>query len=217
MSLSRNGFRRLLTISFIVVIDALMLSLPIASVGLKGFLGVIAACVFLGAPLGGFWMLYHSIRDERRPGNYIALACIPYSFVWYYLERFRGRGSESPQPVVTRLRAARKRFKGPASNDLEDLTHGESGNSETGAVDVFMRAVPLSLGIAVAVLVLGEFGLGIILLPILAISSLGSLWMLYHCIRYENRPLPFFLLAFAPFGFVWYYYARVRRAPNERN
>src|SRR6266511_5867781 len=47
-------------------------------------------------------------------------------------------------------------------------------------------------------------------LAFFAIPPLGSLWMLYLCIRYEKHPFPMMLLAFLPFTFIWYYFERVR-------
>ena len=41
-----------------------------------------------------------------------------------------------------------------------------------------------------------------------AISSIGSYWMMYQAIRYEIRPLRFFLLAFLPLASIWYYFER---------
>jgi heme/copper-type cytochrome/quinol oxidase subunit 4 len=41
-------------------------------------------------PLGAFWMMYMSIRYEKRPMPLLALAAfIPFTFVWYYFERIR--------------------------------------------------------------------------------------------------------------------------------
>jgi hypothetical protein len=44
------------------------------------------------APLGGFWMMYMSIRYEKKPWPKILLALIPFTFLWYYFER-RSHGS----------------------------------------------------------------------------------------------------------------------------
>ena len=40
-------------------------------------------------PIGAFWMMYMSIRHERKPLPMILLAFIPFTFVWYYFERIR--------------------------------------------------------------------------------------------------------------------------------
>ena len=57
--------------------------------------------VFAVPPFGAFWMLYMSVRHEKRPLPMILLAFIPYTFLWYYFERVRperhlrgSRGSE---------------------------------------------------------------------------------------------------------------------------
>ena len=46
-------------------------------------------------------------------------------------------------------------------------------------------------------------------------QPIGALWMLCHCIRYEDRPLPFVFLAFMPYAFLWYYRRRVRKAAGR--
>src|ERR1700722_13480951 len=49
------------------------------------------------------------------------------------------------------------------------------------------------------------------LLAVLFVTpNLGTIWMLYESIRHENHPLPFSLLAFVPYSFLWYYFERVR-------
>ena len=45
--------------------------------------------VFVVLPLGAFWMLYVSLRQEKHPLPIILLAFIPYTFLWYYFERVR--------------------------------------------------------------------------------------------------------------------------------
>ena len=42
----------------------------------------------------------------------------------------------------------------------------------------------------------------------------GGLWMLYDCFRQRNTPFAYFLLSFVPYGFVFYYFERVR--PRKR-
>jgi len=41
-------------------------------------------------------------------------------------------------------------------------------------------------------------------------GPLGALWMLYDCIRQRKTPFAYFLLAFVPYGFIFYYLERVR-------
>jgi hypothetical protein len=47
-------------------------------------------------------------------------------------------------------------------------------------------------------------------------QPIGAFWMLYHCFRYEARPLPFVFIACIPYGFAWYYFERVRGRPAPR-
>jgi len=45
------------------------------------------------AAIGGFWMLYTVIRQEKHPLLFVMLALIvPYFWVGYYVERVRERG-----------------------------------------------------------------------------------------------------------------------------
>jgi hypothetical protein len=41
-------------------------------------------------------------------------------------------------------------------------------------------------------------------------APVGALWMLYDCSRQEKQALAYFILAFFPYAFVWYYFERVR-------
>jgi hypothetical protein len=45
------------------------------------------------------------------------------------------------------------------------------------------------------------------------LPSLGVFWMLFVVVRHEPEPLPYVVLAFIPFVFLWYYFERYRRAP----
>ena len=58
-----------------------------------GNLVVLSAFLALFAipPLGAFWMMYMSVRDEKNPFPMILLAFIPFTFVWFYFERIRHR------------------------------------------------------------------------------------------------------------------------------
>lgn len=67
---------------------------------------------------------------------------------------------------------------------------------------------------------LDNAGIGLIVGTIFVLPTVGTFWMLYHSIRYEEQPLPFVFLAFIPYAFVWYYLRRAshggwRRAASE--
>jgi hypothetical protein len=45
---------------------------------------------FIGAPVGNFWMLYRTIRYEKKPWPFVIIALVvPLAFLWYYVERVR--------------------------------------------------------------------------------------------------------------------------------
>ncbi len=46
---------------------------------------------FMVPPLGSLWMLYQSIRYEKKCLPFVLLALVPYAFVWYLFERYRKR------------------------------------------------------------------------------------------------------------------------------
>lgn len=48
-----------------------------------------------------------------------------------------------------------------------------------------------------------------------AAPSVGAFWLLYMAVRFEKHPLPFILLAFIPYGFLGYYFERVRPNRNK--
>lgn len=54
-----------------------------------------------------------------------------------------------------------------------------------------------------------------LLIAYCAIQPLGGFWMIYRCIRLEKRPVPYILLAFVPYSFIWYYPERVRLAAPD--
>jgi len=46
--------------------------------------------LFAVPPVGAFWMMYMSIRYEKKPLPFVLLALlIPFTFLWYYFERVR--------------------------------------------------------------------------------------------------------------------------------
>ncbi len=49
-------------------------------------------------------------------------------------------------------------------------------------------------------------------------SGLGGMWALYMIVRHETRIFPVILIAFVPYGFLWYYFERMRRnGPPKRH
>jgi hypothetical protein len=54
--------------------------------------------LFMLHPPGAFWMVYRAVRYEERPLPTVALACLPYSYIWYYFERVRGQPHRRGQP-----------------------------------------------------------------------------------------------------------------------
>ena len=45
--------------------------------------------LFVVPPVGAVWMMYVSIRHEKKPFPMVLLALVPFSFLWYYFERVR--------------------------------------------------------------------------------------------------------------------------------
>jgi len=57
---------------------------------------VIMPLLFL-QPVCGLWMLYQTIRYEPKPLPYVFLvAFVPFSYVWYYIEKVKPRKQASP-------------------------------------------------------------------------------------------------------------------------
>ena len=53
---------------------------------------IVVEPILMLQPLCGLWMLYQAIRYEAKPLPYVfMIAFIPFSYVWYYIERFRPR------------------------------------------------------------------------------------------------------------------------------
>jgi uncharacterized membrane protein YqjE len=63
---------------------------------------ILALAAFFTIPnIGAIWMLYVSIRSEQHPLPFVALALIPYSFLWYYFERVRHGKHKSRTSLAT--------------------------------------------------------------------------------------------------------------------
>lgn len=50
------------------------------------------------------WMLYQAIRYEIRPWRFILLSFLPFSFIWYYFERYSRRRGYGRFPMAVRER-----------------------------------------------------------------------------------------------------------------
>jgi len=56
------------------------------------------------AVLGAVWTVYQALRYEQRPGPYLLMAIVPFSFVWYYFGRYKPRNLELAGPPSGRPR-----------------------------------------------------------------------------------------------------------------
>ncbi len=157
--------------------------------------------LFAIPPLGAFWMMYMAARYERDPVSLILLAIfIPFTFVWYYFERVRPRGVRR----IRNLQVADKNGEGPSRKESRVIT--------TALLSIFGVVV-----YAVAFWVMFTPGVPSrfpLLVPLAGavffIHPIGAWWMVYMVVRHEKRVFPLLLLAFAPLGFLWYYFDRVR-------
>jgi len=82
------------------------LSLPGLSFGATAVLTAMVGLATLVANIGALWMLYQSIRYELRPLLFCVLSIIPFSFVWYYYERYTKRQGVRRMPVAIRTRVS---------------------------------------------------------------------------------------------------------------
>jgi hypothetical protein len=82
------------------------LSLPGLSFGATALLTGVVGLATLVANIGALWMLYQSIRYEIRPLLFCVLSIIPFSFVWYYYERYTKRQGVRRLPVAIRSRVS---------------------------------------------------------------------------------------------------------------
>jgi uncharacterized membrane protein YqjE len=49
------------------------------------------------------------------------------------------------------------------------------------------------------------------------VAPLGGFWMLFDSLMHEKPPFPYVLLSFVGYGFIWYYFNRVRRRNRISN
>lgn len=64
---------------------------------------VVPAIIFLlfaTGVFGAYWMIYQSIRYESRRAKLTVLALFPFSFIWYYFDRYRKRDLHGHSPGI---------------------------------------------------------------------------------------------------------------------
>jgi len=61
--------------------------------------------------IAGLWMLYQAVRYEIRPLRFVLLSIIPFSFVWYYYERYSRRQFRQRLPIVIREQIATRPYR----------------------------------------------------------------------------------------------------------
>jgi hypothetical protein len=72
--------------------------------GVPSFVDMIAALASFAANIGALWMWYQAIRYEIHPLKFIIIAVLPFSFMWYYFERYAKRRGIHRLPIAVRLR-----------------------------------------------------------------------------------------------------------------
>jgi hypothetical protein len=93
-----------ITVTAYVILVILGVTLPGFTGQPGSFLGVLAFLATFVGNLGGVWMFYQAARYEIRPFWFIVLCLVPYSFVWYYFERYSKRTGVRRLPVAMRIR-----------------------------------------------------------------------------------------------------------------
>ena len=53
---------------------------------------------------GKFWMMYQAIRYEMRSFRYCLMTLVPFTWVWYFVERYQTRQGPEKLPLAVRLR-----------------------------------------------------------------------------------------------------------------
>jgi len=92
----------------IVVVDILLIFLALGYPDLQvrsgSLLDVVITLVGGAADLGALWLFYQAARYEIRPFWFVVAVLLPYSFVWYYFERYSKRTGVRRLPVAMRIR-----------------------------------------------------------------------------------------------------------------
>jgi hypothetical protein len=70
------------------------------------FLDVIWALASFAMNIGLLWAIYQAVRYEIYPLRFILIAFLPFSFVWYYYERYANRRGSHRLPIAVRMRVS---------------------------------------------------------------------------------------------------------------
>jgi|HubBroStandDraft_6_1064221.scaffolds.fasta_scaffold456456_1 hypothetical protein len=159
------------------------------------FLWVPFLFLILVSVSGSCWVLYQSIRYEIEPIRQALLAFVPFSFFRYYQSRVLPRPPVPLTPLPDQ--------PGNQTNFLSYLIPIAACYAVMLAQFIFPKAPEIPFLIVLGVLSV-------------VVGNLGSYWMLYKAIRYEDKPLLFALLAFVQFAFIWYFVARYRAGRVNR-
>lgn len=69
----------------------LLFWMMVAGVAGEAVLMALYAVICAVMSVGAFWMMYFSVRHEKRPLPMFLLAFVPFASLWYYFERVRPR------------------------------------------------------------------------------------------------------------------------------
>lgn len=61
-----------------------------------------------GNQIVALWMVYQAIRYEIRPWRFILLSFLPFSYIWYYYERYSRRRGYGHLPIAVRERMVQR-------------------------------------------------------------------------------------------------------------
>jgi hypothetical protein len=120
----------LLAISFIILALVMTFFYPFKRPLLEelGAARYLVEPVVILQPFFTFWMVYQAIRYERRPLPFVVIACFPFAFIWYYIERVRPRRARktfepylSPEVVKELLRTPKSEIKPPETKHFQFL------------------------------------------------------------------------------------------------
>lgn len=190
-----------------------------------------ALITFTAIPIGAFWMIYASFRDEEKPWKYVLYSFAPWMFVWYYFARTKPRSTTRKPPLGLGL-DGRTRITDTIgqTEDTREVIQADRARDTAAGRRKHPSATPkqksrnmlVNVGWFCLLLATTAFGVWVVfgswvpsaswqvalLALFFAAHPVGALWMLVQSVRSEDNSLPFFFLAAVPYAFVWYYFER---------